>query len=161
MTSMTNDATIESCVSFKIGHDIFAASVSCINDILEVGTIAPIPQAPIFMKGMMNLRGEALPVVDSRTMFGLPATMVTADTSILVLDMATREKRLRVGVIVDAVNEVLQVDTDDIMPLPSTGARYPVDFFRGTVKSGDACVYLLDVVNVFATEALLTFQTAA
>jgi purine-binding chemotaxis protein CheW len=155
----TNDPITESCISFKIGEDLLAAGVNYIHDIVEVGMMTAIPHAPVFLKGMMTLRGTALPVVDSRLMFGLPATMVTDDTSILVIDMVVAGKKLRLGVMVDAVSEVIQIDVEDIMPLPSTGARYPLDFIRGTVKSGDAFLYLLDVVNVFATEELVAFQT--
>jgi purine-binding chemotaxis protein CheW len=158
---MTNDPITESCISFKIGEDLLAAGVNYIHDIVEVGTITAMPHAPAFIRGVMNLRGAALPIVDSRIMFGLPITMVTDDTSILVLDLTAREKRHRVGVMVDAVNEVLQVETDDIMPLPSSGAPYPLDFIRGTVKSGDTLVYLLDIINVFATEELMSFQVTA
>jgi purine-binding chemotaxis protein CheW len=158
---MTNDPITESCISFKIGEDLFAAGVGYIHDVVELGAMTAIPHAPVFMKGMMTLRGAGLPVVDSRVMFGLPATMVTDDTSILVIDLAVDGKKLRVGVMVDAVSEVLQIDTDDIMPLSSIGARYPLDFIRGTVKSGDTFIYLLDVIHVFATDELVSFQTAA
>jgi len=155
---MTNDPITESCISFKIGQDRFATSISYIRDILEVREITTRSDSPVFLKGVMNLRGAALPVLDSRIMFGLPATMVTDDTSILVIDLAVGGKKLRVGVMVDAVTEVIQVDVEDIMPMSSVGARYPLDFIRGTVKSGEAFIYLLDVVHVFATEELVNFH---
>src|SRR5687767_7551127 len=128
---MTNDPITESCISFKIGEDLFAAGVGYIHDIVEVGTMTAIPHAPVFMKGTMKLRSAVLPVVDSRVMFGLPATMITDDTSILVIDMVVAGKELRVGVMVDAVSEVIHIDVEDIMPLSSIGARYPLDFIRG------------------------------
>ncbi|MBT1712628.1 chemotaxis protein CheW, partial [Fulvivirgaceae bacterium PWU5] len=78
---MTNDAITESCISFTIGHDLFAAGERYIHDVLEVGTITAMPHAPAFIRGVMNLRGAALPIVDSGIMFGLPVTMVTDDTS--------------------------------------------------------------------------------
>jgi purine-binding chemotaxis protein CheW len=152
---ITTDATIESCVSFKIGQEIFAVSVRYIQEILEVGKITAIPHAPVFMKGVMNLRGAVLPVVDSRIKFGLPVTEVTEETSILVLDLTVGEKTLRIGAMVDAVNEVFEVNTGDIIPLPSIGARYNSDFIRGTVKAGDDFILFLDVVKVFTTDELV------
>jgi purine-binding chemotaxis protein CheW len=152
---MTTNASIESCVSFKIGQEMFAVSVRYIHEILEVGKITAIPHAPVFMKGVMNLRGAVLPVVDSRIKFGLSATLVTEETSILVLDLTVGEKTLQLGAMVDAVNEVFEVNTGDIIPLPSIGARYNSDFIRGTVKSGDDFILFLDVVKVFTTDELV------
>lgn len=155
---MMTDASKESCVSFKIGQEIFAVSVRHIHEILEVGKITAIPHAPTFMKGVMNLRGAVLPVVDSRIKFGMPATQVTEDTSILVLDLTVGEKKLRIGAMVDAVNEVFEVDAETIIPLPAIGTRYNTDFIRGTVKSGEDFILFLDVIKVFTTDELVGFE---
>jgi purine-binding chemotaxis protein CheW len=148
----------QSCVSFKIGEEIFAAGVSHIHEIVEVSKITAIPHAPVFMKGVMNLRGAVLPVVDSRVKFGLSPTVVTEDTSVLVLGLTVGDKRLQIGAMVDAVIEVLEVEAADITPLPSIGARYNTDFIEGTVKSGEDFILFLDVHKVFTTDELVDYQ---
>lgn len=144
----------DACLSFKIGTEIFAASVAHVNEILELTRITRVPHAPSFMIGVTNLRGAVLPVIDTRAKFGFPETAATPDTCIIVLNLTAGDKPILIGALVDAVVEVFDVAADAIKPLPPFGSRYRTDFITGTIKAGDEFIMLLDIEKVFTTAEL-------
>jgi len=145
-------------LSFKVGQETFAASVTHVHEILELTKITKIPHAPAFMKGVTNLRGTVLPVVDTRIKFGFPTVEATPDTCIIVLNITVHDKSILVGALVDAVIEVFDAMADDIKPLPSIGSKYNTEFIKGTIKVGDDFILFLDIDKVFSTEELIQVQ---
>jgi len=156
---MNELSALTSYLSFKLGDETFAANVSKVLNILEMTKITKVPKAPDYMKGVINLRGTVLPLVDTRIKFGLTATEFTANTCILVLDIQIGEDSLQVGGLVDAVQEVLEIEPHQILPAPNIGSKYHSDFICGMYKaSEDQFIMILDMDKVFSAEELMTVQ---
>jgi len=154
---MNDDSTnsLNSYLSFKLGEEIFAANVSKVLNILEMTKITKVPQAPPYMKGVINLRGTVLPVIDTRVKFGLSATEFTPNTCILVLDIQIETDTLHVGGLVDSVQEVLEIEPHQILPPPNIGNRFRSQFINGMYKLNDNdFIMLLDMDKVFNAEDL-------
>ena len=112
---------VSSYLSFKLDEEVFAANVNQVLEILELPKITRIPQSPAYMRGVINLRGAVLPVIDARLKFGLGQSADTNDSCIIVLDINLGDEKIRIGLLVDAVEEVLEIDKEDILPPPSVG----------------------------------------
>ena len=142
--------TLNSFLSFKLGEETFAANVSKVLNILEMTKITKVPQAPAYMKGVINLRGTVLPVIDTRVKFGLSPTEFTPSTCILVLDIQIENESLHVGGLVDSVQEVLEIEPHQILAPPNIGNRYRSQFINGMYKLTDEeFIMLLDMDKVF------------
>lgn len=146
---------LNSYLSFKLGDETFAANVSKVLNILEMTKITKVPQAPSYMKGVINLRGTVLPVVDTRIKFGLSATEQTTNTCILVLDITVETENLHIGALVDSVQEVLEIEPHQILSAPNIGNRFRSQFIMGMYKLvDDEFIMLLDMDKVFNSEDL-------
>ena len=143
-----------SYLSFKLENELFAAHVSKVLNILEMTKITKVPKSPAYMLGVMNLRGTVLPVVDTRMKFGLKISVYTINTCIIVLEIEIDGETVMVGALVDAVQEVLEVEAENILPPPSIGSKYKSEFIEGVTKSGDNFIMILDMDKVFTTEEL-------
>jgi purine-binding chemotaxis protein CheW len=110
------------------------------------------------MKGVINLRGSALPVVDTRIKFGMPQTEQTVDTSIIVLSILLEGETIAIGTQVDGVKEVLEIQPDQIQPAPRIGSKYKLKFIEGMVKKEEAFIMLLHINSVLSTDELLTVK---
>lgn len=142
----------KSYLSFKIGDELFAAHVSKVINILELTKITKIPQTPEYMLGVINLRGTVLPVVDARLKFGIPASDFTSLTCIIVTDVQLENESVLIGVLVDSVQEVLNVELDQIKPPPGVGNKFHSEYIKGIINVTDEFILLLDIDNVFASE---------
>ena len=151
---MENSEQFESnsYLSFKIGTELFGASVKNIISILEMAKITRVPQAPDYMKGVINLRGSVLPVIDTRIKFGISNLEITDNTCILVMQVLLKSESLLLGAIVDSVQEVLELSEEDIQPPPSIGTGYQTDIISGMAKKADEFIMLLDINKLFAEE---------
>lgn len=150
-----------SYLSFKLGGEFFALPVMKVLEIMEVPKITSVPQSPAFLKGVINLRGAVLPVIDTRVKFGMSATTFDINTSILVLSVTDLEDTLTVGVLVDSVLEVFEIDDSSIKPSPAIGAKYRAEFIEGMISHNDEFMMLLDIDQVFSLLDLQTIVTAA
>lgn len=103
-------SSLSSYLSFKLGDEVFAANVSKVLDILEMTNITKVPKAPPYLKGVINLRGTVLPLIDTRIKFGLSPTEFTPNTCILVLDIKIENEGLQIGSLVDSVQEVMEIE---------------------------------------------------
>lgn len=147
---------LNSYLSFKLGEEIFAANVSKVLNILEMTKITQVPKSPPCMKGVVNLRGTVLPVVDTRLKFGMSATEFTPNTCILVMEVEVDGEALQVGGLVDSVQEVLEIDLKEILPPPNIGSRYRSEFINGMYKlNDDHFIMLLDMDKVFSSDEAL------
>ena len=156
-TKLIKDDKLEatkSFLSFKLAQEHFAIEVMKIMEILEVPKITKVPHAPDFLKGVVNLRGGVLPVIDARIKFGLPSIAMTVDTCILVLSIELNEENITVGALVDSVSEVFEMEEKHIQPSPSIGAKYRADFIQGMIKEKDQFMMLLNIDKVFSSEDL-------
>ncbi|MDP4207889.1 MAG: chemotaxis protein CheW [Bacteroidota bacterium] len=152
---MKDHATkINSYLTFKLGDEIFGANVAKVLNILEMTKITKVPKAPPYMKGVINLRGAVLPLIDTRVKFDMGETVYTTNTCILVLDIEVNGDSVHVGALVDSVQEVVEIDDSQIMPPPSIGSKYKSEFIEGMVKINDDFVMLLNMDLIFSTSEL-------
>lgn len=151
---MKDAAKINSYLSFKLGEEIFGANVSKVINILEITKITKVPKAPSYMKGVINLRGTVLPLIDTRIKFDMGETIYTPNTCILVLDLDVSGEIIRVGALVDSVQEVLEIDETEIMPPPSIGSKYKSEFIEGIAKINDDFIMLLNMDLIFSSSEL-------
>lgn len=149
---------VNSYLSFKIGDEVFAANVKNVLNILEMTPITKVPKSPAYMKGVINLRGTVLPVVDSRTKFGIEETEQTTNTCIIVLELHVGSEPIMIGAIVDAVKEVLEIDTSDILPPPNIGTNFRSEYLKGMAQSEGGFIMILDAEKVFASDEIVDLQ---
>ena len=148
-----------SYLSFKLGNEIFAVHVNDVLNILEMTKITGIPKAPVYLKGVINLRGMVLPVVDARIKFNMEEQEHTANTCIIVMDLDYKGELVHVGFIVDQVLEVLELDAESIEPPPSLGANYKAEFITGMARANDEFVMLLNMAKIFSLDEMSMLQS--
>lgn len=149
-----NKNQIKSYLTFKLGNEEFAAHVSKVLNILEMTPITKVPKAPDYLKGVINLRGAVLPVIDTRIKFGMPETEYTNNTCIIVLDIDVDGESVHVGAIVDSVQAVLEIDNNQIMPLPTLGSRYKSEFIIGMAKVDERFIIILNMDAIFSVDEI-------
>ncbi|MBP7170934.1 MAG: chemotaxis protein CheW [Bacteroidales bacterium] len=149
-----NKNQIKSYLTFKLGNEEFAAHVSKVLNILEMAPITKVPKAPEYLKGVINLRGAVLPVIDTRIKFGMPETEYTNNTCIIVLDIDVDGESVHVGAIVDSVQAVLEIDNNQIMPLPTLGSRYKSEFIIGMAKVDERFIIILNMDAIFTVDEI-------
>lgn len=140
-------------LTFTLAEELYAVEVAQVQEVLSEMPLTVIPRMPDYMKGVINIRGKVVPVVDLRTKFGLPETEKTVDTSIIVMDLHTEDTSVTVGCLTDSVQEVLDIDEETIQPAPAIGTSVDVRFIRGLGKKEERFIIILDVDQVFQAEA--------
>ncbi len=148
----------ESYLTFKLDEELFAINVSKVLEILEVKPITKIPKSPSFMKGVINLRGNILPVIDTRNKFCMPQQDFTIDTCIIVLNINSASESLLVGAIVDSVQKVIDIPEVAIQPSLSMGAIYREDFINGIGKIDEDFIMILNIDKVFSAEEIAVME---
>lgn len=128
-------------LTFQLGDELYGVDILRVQEIKGYTAVTKIPNTPPHIKGVLNLRGTIVPIVELRTKFGMPTIDYTMFTVIVVV--VVREKVM--GLVVDAVSDVLNIDKKDIQPAPQFGAKVDVSFLNGIGKSGDKLVALLDM----------------
>lgn len=154
-----NDITINDEVttflSFQLGKEFFAVNVAKVLTILEMKPITKVPNSPNFMRGVINLRGNVLPVIDMRIKFGMSPTEFTTNTCIIVLNVGIDDETVQLGILVDAVDEVLEIKDSEIEESPAIGTKYKVEFIQGMYKLESGFIMLLNIDLIFNTQELL------
>lgn len=149
---------VGSYLSFRLGEEEFASHVSKVLNILELTRITEVPKAPSFMKGVINLRGMVLPVIDTRLKFGMTATEYTDKTCIVVMELEMDSENVFVGALVDEVVAVLEIEEKHVEPPPSIGSKYKSEFIYGMAKSDDKFIMLLDMEKVFSDMEIIQLK---
>jgi purine-binding chemotaxis protein CheW len=149
-----------SYLTFKLGEEEFGAHVSQVLNILEMTKITEVPKTPDYMKGVINLRGTVLPIIDTRIKFGLPETEYTNNTCIVVMDLDLNGDTLHIGAIVDEVLSVIEIEQDQIEPPPSIGNKYKSEFIFGMAKVQEEFVMLLDMQKVLDSDEMAEITQA-
>lgn len=153
-------AQINSYLTFKLGEEEFAAHVSKVLSIMEMTKITKVPRAPEYMQGVINLRGQVLPVVDTRIKFGMTPTEFTKNTCIVVMEVEMENDHIQVGALVDSVQEVLEFEDEQIQPPPSIGSKYKSEFISGMAKAEEQFIMILDMDKVFSASELADVQSS-
>jgi len=141
-------------LTFMLGGETYAIGILAIKEIIEYGTLTEVPRMPSFIRGVINLRGAVVPVVDLSARFGKLATKVTRRTCIVIIEITTNQETQDVGVMVDAVNAVLEIPSQEIEPPPSFGANIRADFISGMGKVAGKFVIILNVQNVLSVDEI-------
>lgn len=144
-------------LTFSLGEEIYGLEILTVQEIIGMTPVTCVPRTPDFVRGVINLRGRVIPVIDLRVKFDMPATEDTARTCIIVVQVGEAGQRVTMGVIVDEVAEVADVPGAQIEPSPAFGAAVDTAFILGVGKIGDKVVMLLDadkVLSAAETEAL-------
>ncbi|MDD5007912.1 MAG: chemotaxis protein CheW [Syntrophorhabdaceae bacterium] len=156
VTSITNTRQY---LTFQLGSEIFAIDVSNVREILEFTTVTKVPQTPEFMRGVINLRGSVVPVLDMRLKFGMSVTEKTVNTCIIVVEVSFEGETTIIGALVDSVQEVFELEPDQIEPAPKIGTQLRTEFIRGMGKRDDQFIIILDADKVFSSEELSIAQS--
>ncbi len=148
-------------LTFKMAEEIFAFDVAKVREILELIPITKVPQTPEFMRGVINLRGSVVPVIDLRLNFGMQCTEDTVNTCIIVVEVNLNGEPIVLGVLADSVQEVVEMEPDLIEPPPRLGTRLKTEFIKGMGKVEDNFVMILDIDKVFSADELIDLQGSA
>jgi purine-binding chemotaxis protein CheW len=139
-------------LTFMLGGEMFALGILAVKEIIEYGGLTEVPMMPACVRGIINLRGAAVPVVDLSARFGKPLTTAGRRTCVVIVEIDTDDGQRVLGLIVDAVNAVLDIDAADIAPPPTFGARIRTDFIEGMAKVNGKFVVLLAVQKVLSLD---------
>jgi purine-binding chemotaxis protein CheW len=148
-------------MTFKLGDELFAIDVAQVREVLEVSQITKVPTAPAYMRGVVNVRGQATPVVDLRLRFGLPKGADSVHTRIIVMELDLDGEATVLGGVADSVHEVIELDAANINPPPRIAMRWRTDLIQGMGKRGDDFVIILDINAVFSSEELALVRDTA
>lgn len=149
----TNTQTAQ-YITFKLGDELFAINVAQVREVLELSQITRVPTAPDYMRGVVNVRGKAIPVVDLRLKFGLPPVPDTANSRIVVMDLELDGEATVVGGLADSVHEVIELEAGQISPPPRIAMRWRTELIHGMGRRGDDFIIILNIDRVFLTEEL-------
>ena len=148
-------------LTFKLDEEVFAVDISKVREVLEYTAVTKVPQTPEFMKGVINLRGHVVPVVDLRLKFGMQEAEKTVNTCIIIVEVSVDKDTAVLGALADSVQEVHDFEHDQIEPPPKIGTRLKTDFIKGMGKRNDQFIMILDIDKVFSTDELAIVQDAA
>ncbi len=147
-------------LTFKLGNEVFALDVAKVREVLDYTTITKVPRTPEFMRGVINLRGSVVPVIDLRLAFEMSATERTVSTCIIVVEVRLDSETLVVGALADSVEEVVDIEPEAIQPAPAIGASVRTEFIQGMGRRESGFVMILDIDKVFSAEDLGMMQAA-
>lgn len=158
MTSTSSASTASAAaaqyLTFTLDHERYAVEISRVKEVLEFTTVSKVPRTPDFIRGMINLRGNIVPVIDLRLKLGLSATAPTVDTCIVITEIVVDGAPTLLGALADSVQEVLELDPGTIVPPPRMGTRIAVDFLRGISRQEDEFLLVLDIDKVMTEDDL-------
>ncbi|WAJ37144.1 chemotaxis protein CheW [Pseudomonas sp. GOM7] len=147
-------------LTFTLAQELFAVDIHAVREIIEYGQLTSVPMMPPSILGVINLRGAVVPVIDLGLRFGGQATLIGPRTCIVILEITTAEGLRVIGMVVDAVNEVLELGSEQIEPAPSFGKRIRADFIRGMGKLNERLVVLLEVGKVLSDDEIALLDQA-
>lgn len=131
-------------LTFWLGTEMFGMDIRTVSEIIQCGPMATIPLMPSFVRGVINLRGKVVPVIDLQARFGRPSSVVGKKSCVVVFDTVRAGERTELGLLVDAVSEVIKIAQADIEPPPDFGAAVRRDFIRGMGKAAKGFVIILE-----------------
>ena len=145
-------------LTFKLTEEVFALEVAKVREILEYSTVTKVPQTPDYMRGVINLRGSVVPVVDLRLKFGMSAIEQTVNTCIIVTEVELDGETMQLGALADSVQEVNEMEPEQIEAAPKIGTRLNTDFIKGMGKQDNNFVIILDIDRVFNSKEMADIQ---
>ena len=145
-------------LTFSLDEEEYAVDVYQIREILEISDITKLPCTHEFMRGVINLRGSVVPVIDLHMKFGLPKTEQTVDSCVIVMEVTIDNKKIVIGALADSVEEVIELEAGQIEPAPNIGTKVDSEFIKGMGKHNDRFLILLDLNKIFSEEDLTKIE---
>lgn len=150
MGDATASGAASQYLTFTLEDEVFAMEITRVREVLEWPTITKLPQMQRFIRGVINLRGAAVPVVDLKRKLGIGETGRTVDTRIVITEVAVDGVPIVLGVLADSVQEVIELDDQHIEPPPQIGSRLRTEFIQGMAKRAAAFLILVDIERIFS-----------
>jgi purine-binding chemotaxis protein CheW len=147
-------------LTFKLDDEIFAVEISKVREVLDFTTVTKVPRTPDFVRGVINLRGSVVPVVDLRLKFGMTKMEKTVNTCIIITELDVDNETAILGALADSVQEVLDLESSQIEPAPKIGMRLKTEFIKGMGKQNERFIILLDIDKVFSSEDIALVQAS-
>ena len=145
-------------LTFRLDDEVFGLAISKVREVLDFITVTRVPQTPAYMRGVINLRGSVVPVIDLHQKFGLSQAEKTVNTCIIITEIEMEGETTILGALADSVQEVLDIEPDQIEPAPKIGTKLNTEFIRGMGKHNDGFIILLDIDKVFSGVELASVQ---
>lgn len=158
---LSTDEEHRQYLTFRLGEETFATGILRVKEIIGYGLLTIVPMMPEFVRGVINLRGRVVPVVDLALRFGRPGTVPSRRTCIVIVEVGEESEQQEIGIIVDGVNQVLEIRPGDIEPAPSFGAKLRTEFIAGMGKVEDRFLIILDITRVLSIDDMSTLAQAA
>jgi purine-binding chemotaxis protein CheW len=157
---MTGITETTQYLTFKLGDEVFAFDISNIREVIDVTAITKVPRTPEFMIGVINLRGNVVPVVDMRLKFGMSKTERTVNTCIIIVEVLLDLETTILGALVDSVKEVIELERGEIETPPKIWTRLRTEFIKGMGKRNDHFIIILDIDKIFSPDEVSLVQGA-
>jgi len=152
MSERENDLEQTQYLTFQLAGEEYAIGILQVKEIIAYGTLTKVPQTPCSIRGVINLRGNVVAVVDLAVKFGLPPSLVTDRSCVIIVETNPAGAKIVMGIVADAVNQVIDMPAQEILPAPAFGTHIRLDFLRGMGKAGQKFVLILDIDKVLAAE---------
>jgi purine-binding chemotaxis protein CheW len=159
MSDNINSTMLHQYLTFKLRKEMFAVDVSQVREVLDVTSITRMPHAPDFMRGVINLRGSVVPVVDLRMKFNMEKAEQTQDTRIVVLEIVVEDELITIGALADAVHNVTEIALKSIDPPPNIGAKWETEYIQGIGRHDDEFIIILNVDRIFSIVEMVGIET--
>jgi purine-binding chemotaxis protein CheW len=141
-------------LTFTLGEEVFALDITKVREVLDFTTVTRVPRTPDFMRGVINLRGSVVPVVDLRCKFNMAPSENTRNTCIIISEVTVDGDTTVLGALADSVQEVIDLGPEHIAPAPRIGTKLRTEFIKGMGKQNDRFVIILDIDKVFSADDL-------
>lgn len=147
-------------LTFTLDDETYGIGILKVKEIIGMLPVTSVPRTPDFVKGVINLRGKVIPVTDLRLKFGMAAMAYTDRTCIIVVEIDTNDSTVLIGIVVDAVSEVLNIKEEEIEKTPDFGTHLNTEYILGMAKMGGGVKILLDIDRILSTGEIETLKTA-
>jgi purine-binding chemotaxis protein CheW len=141
-------------LTFRLDRELFAVDIAKVREVLEFTTVTKVPRTPDFMRGVINLRGNVVPVVDMRLKLGLSQTEKTVNTCVVIAEVEVDGETTVLGALTDSVQEVIELDSAQVLPAPRMGTRIDTSVIRGMGRRDEEFIIILDINRVFSADDL-------
>jgi purine-binding chemotaxis protein CheW len=148
-------------LTFRLDDEVFGLVISKVREVLDFTSVTQVPQTPDYMRGVINLRGSVVPVMDLRVTFDMTQAKDTVNTCIIITEIELDGETTILGALVDSVQEVMDLEPEQIEPAPKVGTKLNTDFIKGMGKRDEQFVILLDIDKVFSADELASVKSAA
>jgi purine-binding chemotaxis protein CheW len=152
--AVTETAETTQYLTFRLANEVYALDIEKVREVLDFTTVTKVPRTPDFMRGVINLRGSVVPVVDLRLRFGMSMTENTVNTCIIITEVTVDGDTTILGCLADSVQEVLDLAQEEISAAPKIGTKLRTEFIKRMGKRDDRFIILLDIDRVFSVEEI-------